>query len=194
MDSNFLSRYQIDEIGFCSVGENVLLSRDARFYDPKNITIESNVRIDDFCILSGNIHIGNYVHIGSSSILIAGDAGIIMEDFSGISHRVCIFAQSDDFGGSSLISPMAPPEYRKVKKGKVILCRHSLIGSSSVILPGCILSEGTAVGAMSMVVRRTEPWTTYSGIPARKIASRSREALQLGAQLVSDKIVTIAGR
>jgi acetyltransferase-like isoleucine patch superfamily enzyme len=97
-----------------------------------------------------------------------------MEDFSGISHRVCIFAQSDDFGGRSLMSPMAPAKYRKIKKGKVVLCRHSLVGSSSVILPGSILSEGTAIGAMSMVVRKTEPWTMYSGNPARKIGDRSK--------------------
>ena len=188
MDSNYLTNSEIGKIGFSRVGENVLLSRDAKFYNPKNISIENNVRIDDFCILSGNIHIGNYTHIGSSSILIAGDAGIAMEDFSGISHRVCIFAQSDDFGGRNLISPMAPDEYRKIKKGKVVLCRHSLVGSSSVILPGITLSEGTAIGAMSMVVRRTEPWTLYSGNPARKIMSRSREALKLGAELVPDLI------
>lgn len=186
MHSNFLSNSEISDIGFASVGENVLLSRDAKFYKPENISIESNVRIDDFCILSGKIHIGNYTHLGSSSILIAAEAGIVMEDFSGISHRVSIFAQSDDFSGYGLISPMLPAKYKKLNEGKVILSRHSVVGSSSVILPGCILSEGTAVGAMSLIVRKTEAWTTYSGIPARKIGTRSREALKLGAELVSD--------
>ena len=189
MDSNYFTNSELAEIGFAEIGENLLLSRDAKFYNPENISIKSNVRIDDFCILSGKIEIGNYTHLGSSSILIAGDAGITMEDFSGISHKVCIFAQSDDFGGRSLISPMAPAEYRKIKKSKVVLCRHSLVGSGSVILPGSTLSEGTAIGAMSLVVRSTEPWTLYSGNPVRKIGSRSRKALKLGAELVPDLIV-----
>ena len=183
MLSNYLNKSEIDKIGLSSVGDNVLISRDARFYNPQNITIASNVRIDDFCILSGKINIGNYTHLGSASILISGEAGIEMDDFSGVSHRVNIFAQTDDFGGSSLISPLLPEEYRKIKMGKVVFCKHSIVGTGSVILPGSILSEGTAIGAMSMLAKTTEPWTTYSGIPARKIATRSKEALELAAKL-----------
>lgn len=186
MISNYMSKSELENVGLSRIGNNVLISRDARLYAPQNISIGSNVRIDDFCILSGNITIGNYTHLGSASILIAGQAGIVMEDFSGLSHRVSIFAKSDDFSGNGLISPMAPAEFRKLKEGKVILCKHSVVGSGSIILPGSILSEGTAVGAMSMIVRRTEPWSTYAGSPARKIASRSKEALKIEAKLLAD--------
>lgn len=186
MQSNYLSRSELEKVGLNSVGENVLISRDARLYAPEKISIANNVRIDDFCVLSGNISIGNYTHLGSASILIAGDTGIVMEDFSGLSHRVSIFAQSDDFSGNGLISPLAPDKYRKLKFGKVTLCRHSIVGSGSIILPGSTLSEGTAVGAMSMIVRKTEPWSTYSGSPARKIATRSREALDIAAKLMGE--------
>lgn len=186
MLSNYLSKYELNAIGLGSVGDNVLISRDARLYDPHNISIASNVRIDDFCILSGTIRIGNYTHLGSGSILIAGKAGIEMKDFSGISHRVSIFAQTDDFGGHSLICPLLPEEYRIMKEGKVIFGKHSIVGAGSVILPGSTLAEGTAIGAMSMLAKPTEPWTTYTGIPARKIAARSKEALELGAKLLPD--------
>jgi serine acetyltransferase len=53
MATSFLSREKLMEIGFKSIGENVLLSSKASIYGPENIEIGNNVRIDDFCILSG---------------------------------------------------------------------------------------------------------------------------------------------
>ncbi|MDR2409353.1 MAG: acyltransferase, partial [Bacteroidales bacterium] len=53
--NSFFSKEELKDIGFKSVGDNVLISRKASFYSVSNISIGSNVRIDDFCILSGNI-------------------------------------------------------------------------------------------------------------------------------------------
>lgn len=36
------------------------------------MTIGSNVRIDDFCILSGRLEFGSYVHIAAYSALYGG--------------------------------------------------------------------------------------------------------------------------
>lgn len=46
--------------------------------------IGNDVRIDDFCILSGNIPIGNFVHIACYTSLI-GRGGIWIGDYVGIS-------------------------------------------------------------------------------------------------------------
>jgi len=54
-----------------------------------------------------------------------------------------------------------------------------IIGTCSVILPGVTIEEGTSVGAMSMVVKSTLPWSVYFGVPAKKIKDRSRDLLDL---------------
>ena len=53
------------------------------------------------------------------------------------------------------------------------------------IFPGVVLSEGTAVGAMSLVRRKTEPWSIYSGIPAKKIKPRKQDLLRLEKEFLS---------
>ena len=63
--NSFYTDSELKEIGFKSVGSNILLSRKASIYSPEKISIGNNVRIDDFCILSGNITIGNYCRIAA---------------------------------------------------------------------------------------------------------------------------------
>lgn len=66
----FLSRDKVEAMGFARVGKNVKISDKASFYNPSNISIGDNTRIDDFCILSagqGGIQVGSYIHIGCYS-------------------------------------------------------------------------------------------------------------------------------
>jgi len=44
----FLTKDQIDKIGFSSIGNNCLISERAVFYNPSKIEIGNNSRIDDF--------------------------------------------------------------------------------------------------------------------------------------------------
>ena len=83
--NSFYNIEELNEIGFKSVGKNVQISKKTSFYSPEQISIGNNVRIDDFCILSGNIILGSFIHIAAYSGLYAGNAGILMGDFSGIS-------------------------------------------------------------------------------------------------------------
>ena len=95
----FYSKEELSNMGFKSLGENVLISDKASIYGIKNIEIGSNVRIDDFCIISageGGIKIGNYVHIACYAHLI-GSGQIIVEDHAQISGKVSIYSSSDDF-------------------------------------------------------------------------------------------------
>ena len=55
--SSFYDEQELQQIGFKSIGKNVLISRKTSIYGAQNITIGNNVRIDDFCVLSGNIKI-----------------------------------------------------------------------------------------------------------------------------------------
>ena len=179
METSFLNDAEIRILGLKSYGCNVLVSRYARFYSPCNISIGNNVRIDDFCIVSGNVSIGNYVHISSHTVLTSGYAGIVIEDYANFSQRVNVFANSDDYSGESMTNPMVPAEFKNLVQEQVVICKHVIIGCGSVILPGVVIKEGCAVGALSLINHSTKEWMIYAGIPARIIKPRSRALLDM---------------
>jgi len=186
MKNSFYNPAELKKFGFKTIGANVLISRKASIYAPENIEIGSNVRIDDFCILSGKIKIGNFVHIAPYSSLCGAKKGIILEDFVNISRKVEIFAISDDFSGASLTNPTIPDEYKNLLQAPVILKRHSLVGASCIILPGVVLGDGSVVGALSLVKKSTLNWSINAGVPAKKIKNRKKDLLKLEKQFLGN--------
>jgi len=164
-------------------GSNVLISRKVSIYCTQ-LEIGENVRIDDFCILVGKIKIGSFVHIAAFGQL-SGSSGITIEDFSNLSSRVSLFSQTDDYSGEFMTNPMVDNKFTKVTKGEVIIQKHSIIGSGSVILPQVTLAEGTAVGALSLINSNTQSWSIYAGIPAKKIKDRKKNPLQLEKEFLN---------
>jgi galactoside O-acetyltransferase len=185
MNISFYSNSELENLGFKSLGNNVLISRFARFYSIENIEIGSNVRIDDFCILSGHIKLGSYIHISPYSVLY-GRFGIQMEDCSGLSPRCTILSASDDFGGDFLMSPMSHEEFVRVSGGKVILRRFVQVGAGSIIMPNVTINEGVAIGALSFVKHELEPWKIYGGNPIRFIKERNRGLVEKYNKMLSD--------
>lgn len=184
-----LTRDEIDRLGFSSVGNNVHISDKASFYGASRITIGSNVRIDDFCVLSagvGGICIGQHVHIAVYSSLI-GAGQIRISDFCNISSRVAIYSSNDDYSGESMTNPTVPSEFTQVKHADVYLEEHVIVGCGSVILPGTQLKKGVAVGALSLVNRNCEAFGIYAGNPARRVKERKRDLLELEQLLMTSK-------
>lgn len=179
MISSFYSENELKKIGFKFLGDNVLVSQKASIYGADRMIIGNNVRIDDFCILSGSIELGNYTHIGAYSALFGGNKGIQMMDFSGLSSKCVIYAETDDYTGSTLTNPTIPDKYRNVSGGKVILEKHVIIGTGTSIMPGVVLGEGAAVGSMSLVNHSVAGWGIYAGCPCRKIKERSKQLLEI---------------
>ena len=168
---SFYTEDELRKFRFKKIGANVLISRNASIYNEECISIGNNVRIDDFCILSGNIQIGNNVHIAAATLLFGGEAGIIMKDYTGM----------------AMTNPTIPSEYRKVQQESVTLEKHCLIGSGCTILPGVIIGEGTSVGSMSLVNRSLEEWGIYVGIPCRWIRERKKDILKLEKKYLNSK-------
>lgn len=179
---SFYEKEELDKIGFKKIGENVLISKKASIYFPEKIKIGNNVRIDDFCILSGNIEIGNYVHI-SAYVALYGKEGIEISDFCGCSARCTIYSATDDFSGEYMISPMVPDEYTNVTGGKVRLEKFVQLGANTVVMPNLSIKEGTSVGAMSFVNKNLEKWGIYAGIPCRRIKERKRNIEELSKNI-----------
>lgn len=191
MSNSFLTIEELKSIGFASFGENTLISRNVVFYNPQNISIGNNVRIDDFCILSasGKIMIANFVHIAVFSTLI-GKGDIILHDYTSISGRVSIYSSTDDYTGMFMTNPMVPEKCRGVYSGNVIFEKHVIIGAGSVVLPGVTLKEGAAVGALSLVDKDLESFSIYRGVPAIKIANRQKRLLKLEGFAENKDIIT----
>lgn len=174
MISSFYTKTELKKIGFKHYGTNVLISKKASIYSPENITIGNNVRIDDFCVLSGNITIGSYIHISAYSALY-GAGGIKIQDFSGLSPRTTIFSITDDFSGQFLVGPLVPEQYRNVIQQEVILEEYTQIGAGSIILPGVIIHEGAVAGSMTLVNKSLKHWTINIGVPVRFLKERNKK-------------------
>lgn len=171
--SSFYSADELNTLGLKSFGDNVLISKKCSIYSPEKISIGNNVRIDDFCILSGEIKLGSHIHISAYSALY-GANGIKMENYTGISPRTTIFSAMDDFQGDYLIGPIHTKEYINVTGGKVILRKFSQLGSGSTVFPNIEIGEGAVTGAMTLVNKDLNPWTVNVGIPVTKSWSRSK--------------------
>jgi acetyltransferase-like isoleucine patch superfamily enzyme len=187
---SLLSDDEVRSVGFASVGRDVQLSSQASFYGANNIRLGNHVRIDDFCVLSsgqGGIDIGNYVHIAVGCSLI-GSEKIVLSDFCNLSSRVSIYSSNDDYSGRTLTNPTVPAIYKNVEHAPVHLEKHVIIGSGSVILPGVLLAEGVAIGALSLVKTNCDPYRIYAGSPLRFIKHRGRGVLDLEAALLSDRL------
>mgnify|MGYP000962530625 CR=1 FL=1 len=176
--NSFYTHEELSKIGFKSIGSNVLISRYSSIYSPEKISIGNNVRIDDFCILSGNLTLGSHIHI-SAYVAMYGSKGIIMEDYTGISPRSLLFSAMDDFSGDFLIGPVHSEELTNVTGGKIIISKFSQIGANSIIFPNVIINTGTIVGAFTLVNKSLEEWGIYVGIPAKRIKERRRNLQKL---------------
>lgn len=177
--NGFYNEEQLKEIGLKSFGKNVLISEKASLYDAKNIEIGDNVRIDDFCLLVGNVTIGSYVHIAPyASIHGSGGGQVILKDFTALASGSAIYAASDDFNGGNLTNSMIPVEFLKIKKSNIVMEKHSIVGMHSVLLPGAYLAEGTVLGTMSLLSKKTKEWNIYFGIPAKRVNERNRGVLE----------------
>lgn len=178
MMTSFYTEEELKDLGLKSFGSNVKISRFARFYGSENISIGDNVRIDDFCILSGCITIGSHIHI-SAYCALYGAEGIVLEDYTGISPRSTLFSAMDDFSGDCLIGPIHPSSMVNVKGGPIIMRKYSQIGASCVVFPDLEIAEGAVVGAMSLVKESLPSWTINIGIPAKAIKARNKGLIEL---------------
>jgi acetyltransferase-like isoleucine patch superfamily enzyme len=182
----FLDENELKSIGFKSIGINVKISADSRFYNPSKISIGNNSRIDDYCVISDNVIIGSNVHITVNCSIAAPVATVTVADFVGIAAGSRIFSSSDDYSGYALTNATIPKKFTNVKHAEVVIGKHVIVGAGCTIFPGVEIMEGCAIGSMSLVNKSTEPWGVYVGIPARKIKERSKDLIKLEGLYLSE--------
>ena len=184
---SFLTEQELRKFGFKSLGKDVLLSSKASVYTPHLITLGDNCRVDDFCVLSGQITLGKNSSVAVFCNLAAGRSHISIADFSTLAYGCHIIAQSDDYSGQTLTNPTIPREFKNEKSLDVLIGRHVILGTSTIVLPGITIPDGVASGANTLFIESPESWSIYVGSPARKIKNRSRELLQFEADYLNRK-------
>ena len=180
--SSYYSPQELNSFGFRSVGHNVLVSSKSSIYDAHLIELGNNVRIDDYCCISGNIVLGNHCHVTPFCLLAGGEKGLLVGNYCTFAYRVSVFTQSDDYFGNSMVNSTIPKKFKNEIKKNIFIEDHVIIGANSVVLPGCSLAVGTSVGACSLVTKSTDAWGIYYGSPARRRGERSKKILKITSQ------------
>ena len=182
----YYSKEQLKELGFKRIGKNVKISDKASIYNHEQIEIDDNSRIDDFCVISGKVIMGKNVHITPMCLIAGGEEGIIFEDFTTLAYGVKIFTQSDDYSGQTLVNSTIPKKFKNEFKKEILIQKHSIVGAGTIVLPGVTLTEGTSIGANSLILKSTEPWKIYAGSPAKIIRNRMKNLLELEKQYLDE--------
>tara|TARA_B100001013_G_C24559625_1_gene421945 strand:+ start:410 stop:973 length:564 start_codon:yes stop_codon:yes gene_type:complete len=161
-------------------GENVIIGATARIRYPELVEIGDNVIIDDFTYISTSLKIHSFVHISAGCHLIGGKKSLItFKDFSTLSPNVVLAAGSDDYS-SGIATPLVPKEYKgQAVYGEILINSHTIVGANSTVLPNVLFSEGSVLGAQSLLNVNPDPWSIYAGIPAKRIKSRKKEEIKL---------------
>ena len=145
--SGFYSKEELEAMHFKSLGKNVSISRKASLYHTEEMEIGNNVRIEDFCVLNGNITIGNNVLTGRYVYI------------------------SDNSHGKNIESELnTPPSLRPLyAKGPVVIGNNVWIGESARILSGVTIGDGAIIGANAVVTHDVPSGAVVGGVPAKVI-------------------------
>lgn len=153
----------------------------------EKLKVGQNVRIDAFCVISGDVEIGDNVHISCGVYLYGSSGKITIGNYAGISAGCCVFTATDDFVEGYLTGPCVPDEYRKVHIGDVTIEEAVVIGAKSIVFPGVKLGRGCAVGALSLVKKSVTPYSIVVGPEQRIIGTRNDERMESFLQAVKEK-------
>ena len=183
----YYSVEQLEQLGFRTLGKNVRISDKASIYNADLIEIGDYSRIDDFCVISGRVVIGQFCHITPMCLIAGGTPGVFLSDFVTLAYGVKVFAQSDDYSGETMTNSLIPKNYKNEILQSVYLHDQCIVGAGATILPGVCLTQGCAVGAMALLLESTSPWGIYAGVPARRIKDRKQDLLNLKAEFLREK-------
>ena len=151
---------------------------DVHIKNLETAEVGNHVAIDKGFYCTTKLLVGDYVHIAPYVIVIGGNtASLTMKHFSGMAAGCRVICASDNYSSGMMMNPQVPAKYRDVINEPVVFEPFSCTGVNSVIMPGVTLSEGSVIGANSLVTKTTEPWTVYVGSPARPIKIRKKEKI-----------------
>lgn len=170
---------------FKKIGIDVHIAPNVDIRRPHLVSIGNHVAIDTGAYITTGAELADYIHVGPYVTVIGGErAMLVMGNFTNLAAGCRVICGSDRFQGEGLIGPASLPDQYKdrMKLAPVILEDFANVGTNTVIMPGVTLAEGSVIGACALVAKSTEPWTIYTGIPAKPIKTRPRDTMIQYAQ------------
>lgn len=159
-DDPFYSPEELLALGCTSVGRKVQVSRLARFYAFRG-PIGDHVRVDDFCILKGEVHVGSFVHIGAYCHISGVGGKVTIGDLSTTAAYVAIYTASDDYSSPLLTNSLIPADLKQGITGNVVIREGVVIGAHSVVLPNTVVEDYATVGALCIANTHFESGSVY---------------------------------
>jgi len=128
------------------------------------LKIGNNTIIEPQCsFASANIEFGNDVYV-NKCFFVDGFGLCRIGSHVRIGPGVKLITSTHDITNN----PMARASH-DVKHFPITIEDGVWLGSSSIVLPGCIVRTGCVVGAGALITRDTEPNGLYLGVPARRV-------------------------
>lgn len=133
-----------------------------------NLQCGDNCRIDPFVTITGDVKLGNNVHIGVGACIF-GSEGVEIGNDCSISPGAKLFTGSFDCETGYRANPQV--DDKQYYKGKIKIGNRCIVGANSVILPNVELSDDVLIGAVSLVKKSLEKGI-YAGATAKKKGDR----------------------
>lgn len=112
-------------------------------------------------------HVGKDIFVGDSVVVDGGHADhIFIDDHAHIAGGVRLLCHQRDLSHYCVGDDYSKLGYRL---GKIHLCKGSLVGMETFVMPGVTIGEGAIVGAGSLVTRDIPAWTIAAGRPAKVV-------------------------
>ena len=137
-------------VGAKHVGIGCKISKFVTFYEFRG-SIGDNVRVDDWCVIKGDVSLSDYVHVSSFSIISGIRAPVIIREFVGMGSHLNILAGTDDYRANTLGNPCVRNELATMIKGPIDIGIGSVIGAHCLILPNVTIGDGASIGAGCIV-------------------------------------------
>ena len=167
----------MSKLNLKSVGEDVIISDLAVISRPELVSMGNHIAIDHWTYISTQVEMGDYIHIAPSVTILGGATALLkMGNFTNIGSGGRIICATNDFS-QGLLSPVVPLEHQTIINEPIIFEDFATLGVNCSVLTGVTLSEGTIVGANSVITKDTEPWMIYAGTPARPIKKRDNKRI-----------------
>lgn len=173
------------------LGKDARIDLAVRIRHPELCSVGDYCIIDDFTYISCALFMGLFSHISANCTLLGGGGKIFIGNFVDIAPGCQLISASQDYVSGGLSGPCIPDKYKGSSIVRdVSLGDYVLLGSQTVVLPGAILPEGMATGAMTIVRADVEyePWTVYIGQPARALKLRAMNDIVMAASKLLEDI------
>lgn len=125
-------------------------------------------------------HVGKDIFVGDNVKIDAGHADLIyIDDHAHIAGGTRLLCHQRDLSNYCIGDDYAKLGY--VLK-PIHLCKGSLVGMESFVMPGVTIGEGAIVGAGSLVIKDVPAWTIATGRPAKvvkHISERENEGVEI---------------